>query len=210
MAGGLAILYLRRLVEIADDAAPLAIAAGALLGALCADLVTGLIHWACDTWGSEETPWLGAGVIQAFRQHHRDPQAIVHHDWIDVNGEGALGAATAFLLGLPIAWQLASGGHAFWYSGLCSLICVAGLANQLHQWAHVPAPPAPVRALQRLGAILSPSQHARHHRAPYTTRYCIATGWLNGSLDTIRFWRALERGIEAVTDAEARCKRERA
>src|SRR5262245_210799 len=37
--------------------------AGAWLGALAADLVTGAVHWACDTWGDERTRWVGAGLI---------------------------------------------------------------------------------------------------------------------------------------------------
>jgi ubiquitin-conjugating enzyme E2 variant len=204
MAGALALVYLAGLVHLLAGASPLALAAGLLLGGLGADLLTALVHWACDTWGSEETPWLGAGLIKGFREHHVDPQEMVRHDWIEVNGEAALAAAAGFGLLSPLAWQLASGGQVFWYAGLCSLICVAAAANQLHKWAHVESPPALARALQRLGAILSPASHAEHHRGPHTSRYCISTGWLNGTLDTIRFWRGLERCVEAITGAEAR------
>ena len=208
MAGALALVYLAGLVHLLAAASPAALAAGLFLGTLGADLVTAMIHWACDTWGSEETPWVGAALIKGFRDHHVDPQSIVRHDWIEVNGTAALAAAAGFLLFSPLAWQLASGGQVFWYAGLWSLICGAAAANQLHKWAHMGRPPALVRSLQRLGAILSAGSHAKHHRAP-TRRYCISMGWLNGTLDTIRFWRGLERCVEAVMGVEARSGRER-
>jgi ubiquitin-conjugating enzyme E2 variant len=208
MAGALALVYLAGLIQLLAGASPLPLAAGLLLGALGADLTTALVHWACDTWGSEETPWLGAGLIKGFRDHHVDPQRMVRHDWIEVSGAPALAAAAGFVLLSPLAWQLASAGQVFWYAAVWSLICVAAAANQTHKWAHVGRPPALVRGLQRFGAILSPRSHAQHHRGPHTSRYCISTGWLNGTLDTIRFWRGLERCVEVVTGAEARGRTE--
>ena len=208
VAGVLALVYLAGLVQLLAAASPPALAAGLFVGALGADLLTAMIHWACDTWGSEETPWVGAGLIKGFRDHHVDPQGIARHDWIEVNGVAALAATAGFLLFSPFAWQLASGGQVFWYAGLCSLICVAAAANQLHKWAHVRNPPALVRGLQRLGAILSVGSHAQHHRSP-TKRYCVSLGWLNGTLDSFCFWRRLERCVEAVMGAEARSGTER-
>ncbi len=209
MACALALVYLAGLAHLLAAAPALALAAGLFLGALGADLITAMIHWACDTWGSEETPWVGAGLIKGFRDHHVDPQSIVQHDWIEVNGAAGLAAAAGFLLFSPLAWQLASGGQIFWYAGLWSLICVAAAANQLHKWAHIGSPPALVRGLQRLGAILSADSHAQHHRTSHTRHYCISLGWLNSTLDTIRFWRGLERCVEAVMGAEARSSTEK-
>jgi hypothetical protein len=71
------------------------IAAGLVLGVLSADLLTGVIHWACDTWGDEETPLLGPGLIYSFREHHRDPLAMLDHDWVEVNGHAARGGPAA-------------------------------------------------------------------------------------------------------------------
>ena len=209
LACALALVYLAGLAHLLAAAPALALAAGLFLGALGADLITAMIHWACDTWGSEETPWVGAGLIKGFRDHHVDPQSIVLHDWIEVNGAAGLAAAAGFLLFSPLAWQLASGGQIFWYASLWSLICVAAAANQLHKWAHIGSPPALVRGLQRLGAILSADSHAQHHRTSHTRHYCISLGWLNSTLDTIRFWRGLERCVEAVMGAEARSSTEK-
>lgn len=200
-SAGLGALHLAAWLPALDAAALAPALAGLGLGALAADLVTGCVHWACDTWGDERTPWVGEGLIRSFREHHREPRAMLEHDWIEVNGQPAAAAAIGFgVLALPAARD-AIGERAFVHAFLWSLVAVAALANQLHQWSHAPAPPRWVRRLQRSGWILSPSRHARHHRLPYATAYCVATGWLNGPLDTLRFWRALERAVTRVTGA---------
>ena len=51
--------------------------AGLWLGAWTADLVTGVVHWACDTWGSTRTPVVGGTLIRAFREHHEAPRAML-------------------------------------------------------------------------------------------------------------------------------------
>jgi ubiquitin-conjugating enzyme E2 variant len=193
-----------------DTARALPIAAGLLLGALAADLITGVVHWACDTWGDESTPWIGESVIRSFHQHHVTPLAMLDHDWIDVNGQAAAAACLAFgAMALPPceAW-LAS--HPLLYAGGVSLGLVGALANQLHQWSHDPAPPKVVRRLQRRGWILSPARHARHHRAPHESDYCISSGWLNPPLDAIGFWRALERVVTQLSGVPPRAAVRRA
>jgi ubiquitin-conjugating enzyme E2 variant len=177
---------------------------GSIGGALAADLATGLVHWACDTWGSERTPWFGPSLIRSFREHHRDPKAMLDHDWIEVNGEAAAAAGVALLALASPAAQSALVGRPFAYALVWATISLAALANQLHLWSHAPEPPGIVRALQRRGLMLSPVRHARHHRRPHTTGYCISTGWLNPALDAAGFWRALERAVTALTGAEPR------
>ena len=126
---------------------------------------------------------------------------MLEHDWIEVNGQPAAAASAAsVLLALPPAQDWLD-DRAFLAAFAWSLIAAASLANQIHQWSHAPVPPRWVRPLQRAGLILSPARHARHHRAPHTSDYCIAGGWLNGALDSAGFWRALER---AVTRGRAR------
>ena len=204
LALSLALLHGTRLIASIDSATwPLAVA-GSLAGILLADLASGLVHWACDSWGNEQTRWLGPGLIRAFREHHRDPQAMVQHGWIEVNREAAAVAALAFALLLLIDSPAALGEHPFRYALLFTLIGLSGVTNQLHQWAHARKPPAPIRQLQRLRLLLPRSHHAGHHRAPHTRRYCISTGWLNPLLDGMRFWRGLERAVRYVTGAEPR------
>jgi ubiquitin-conjugating enzyme E2 variant len=175
--------------------------AGAILGALAADLLTGVVHWVCDTWGDERTRWVGAGLIRSFREHHEAPRAMLAHDWIEVNGQPAAGGSVAFvLLALPAAQEWLA-DRAFLAALAWSMLATASLANQNHQWSHMPAPPRWVSALQRAGLILSPARHARHHRFPYTGAYCVAGGWLDRALDAAGFWRALERAVTHATGA---------
>ncbi len=193
-----------RLLAFADGEVALAVIAGLLCGALAADAVTGVVHWACDTWGSDRTRWLGSALIRDFRIHHRDPVAILSHDWVTVNAAPGVAACAGLgLLALPAA-QSAVGARPFVYAAVLALLAFGGGANQLHQWAHAPRPPRWVRALQRSGLLLSPRRHARHHAAEHTAAYCISTGWLNPLLDRVGAWRALERIVEAVTGVPPR------
>lgn len=183
---------------------PLGLALGLAVGIALADVLTGLVHWACDTWGREDTPWVGPALIRGFREHHRTPEQMCTHGAIEVNGQVAVAvSAVLALLALPGA-QHALASAPLAYATLWSLTAFSALANHLHLWAHSPCPPRPVRALQRSGLILSARRHMRHHRAPFATAYCISTGWTNPALDAIGFWRALERGIQAATGAEPR------
>jgi len=130
------------------------------------------------------------------------------HDWIEVNGQPAAAASAAFGLLAVSPAQDWLDGRAFLAAFAWSLIAAASLANQIHQWSHAPVPPRWVRPLQRAGAILSPERHARHHRAPHSSDYCITGGWLNGALDSTGVWRALERSVTRVTGAEPRSSSE--
>jgi ubiquitin-conjugating enzyme E2 variant len=191
---GTCLLVLRLFTSQGSDAAGPAIA-GLLLGAIAADGFTGLVHWACDTWGSARTPLLGPGLIHSFREHHVDPDAMLRHDWIEVNREPGLVAALALALFLSPPGAALLSAQPFLHGFLCTFVAYGAAANQLHCWAHAPSPPALVRRLQACGLVLSPSAHARHHRAPNTEAYCISSGWLNPVLDATGFWRGLERVV---------------
>ena len=45
------------------------------------------------TWGDDHTRWIGPSLIRSFREHHRDPRAMLGHDWIEVNREPAIAAS---------------------------------------------------------------------------------------------------------------------
>jgi Lipid desaturase domain len=207
-APGLAAYHLAGWLPALHAADALCAIAGLWLGALAADLVTGAVHWACDTWGDEHTRWIGGGLIRSFHEHHANPRAMLDHDWVEVNGQPAAAAAAAWLV---LAWPPAQDwleSRAFLAAFAWSLIAAASLANQIHQWSHASVPPRWVRPLQRAGVILSPSRHARHHGGSHTSDYCITGGWLNGVLDAFGFWRALERAMTRVTGAQPRTSTE--
>lgn len=173
-----------------------------LAGALAADLVSGLVHWAADTWGRESFPVLGPRFLKPFRVHHVNPDDILERDFVDLNGDVAL-LACPVLLGAaltPLAEDLWSAVGVF-------LAAFGGFSlptNLVHRWAHQADPPRIAAWLQRRGLILRRAVHQGHHTAPHTSHYCIATGWCNGTLERIGFFPALERAIEAITGARPR------
>jgi ubiquitin-conjugating enzyme E2 variant len=78
------------------------------------------------------------------------------------------------------------------------------MGNEVHAWSHKRPRSTIVRVLQDMKLLLSPEQHARHHRAPYDVCFCTLTNWLNPVLDALRFWRALEWCIALVGIRPAR------
>jgi ubiquitin-conjugating enzyme E2 variant len=174
--------------------------AGAFLGLLAADAAGGVAHWFCDSFFAEETPILGPLFIEPFREHHEDPGAMTRHGFLELNGNSALALCPVAAVAL-LAWPAdRAGAWALFCGGAVVAFCLAGFAtNQFHCWAHrVESPRRMVRWLQRQGLILSPEAHARHHAPPHDRAYCVTTGWLNGPLDRLGFFRAGERVLRSV------------
>lgn len=169
---------------------------GAAVGYLAGDLMSGVVHWFCDTFFEEESPLIGRVLIHPFREHHRDPLAMTHHGFAEIAGNSCLALAPVLvivaLLPAP-ARPIALAAHA----GLLAFSVVAVVTNQLHKWAHMPAVPASVAAMQRTGLILRPSRHAAHHRTQ-AEAYCVAMGWLNAPLDRLGVFPAVERALVAL------------
>jgi ubiquitin-conjugating enzyme E2 variant len=197
----LAAWNLFRLIVAADSA--LWVVMTALCGWLAADLLSGVVHWAFDTWGSVHTPLVGRRFIRPFREHHWDPAAMTRHDFVETSGSSCLAAlpvltATALMPMPSPAAVLVQAVLLFTALGVL-------LTNQCHRWAHMPAGGIPrlVRAAQRLRLILRPEEHLKHHRRPFDSHYCTASGWLNAPLQAIGFFRWLERRIGAWVRAQA-------
>jgi len=150
----------------------------ALCGWLLADLFSGLVHWALDTYGSVRTPIVGPAIIRPFREHHADPQGMTRHDFIEVNGASCLGC-------LP----LLAAANAMPEGFCCSLLIFTSIGilftNQCHKWAHMNSPPAFVKSLQKFRLVLRADEHRRHHTPPYDSNFCTANGWLNGPLNRL-------------------------
>ncbi len=167
-----------------------AIPAATLAGWTAADLFSGLVHWAFDTFGSVRTPILGRRFVRPFREHHADANRIAHHDFVETNGASCIAALPAVLAAalMPLAspaWVLLQAVLLFTVLGVLG-------ANQCHKWAHMESErvPALVRRAQRWRLILRPEEHRGHHRHPFDTHYCTASGWLNPVLDVVlRTWR---------------------
>lgn len=169
---------------------PLLTLLAAPCGWLTSDLLSGLLHWAFDTFGSVSTPIVGKAFIRPFREHHADPEKMTRHDFIETHGASCL-AALPFLVAtsvMPLAGWLSIFAQA-----LLLFIALGALAtNQCHKWAHMEevATPALVRWAQRWQLVLPREHHRLHHTPPFDTHFCMSSGWLNAPLNAVlRAWR---------------------
>jgi len=166
----------------------------ALAAALCAwaasDLLSGLVHWGFDTYGSVHTPFIGPVFIRPFREHHFDPLAITRHDFVETNGSNCLACSPLLVAAswMPLEIALWIGVQAFMLFTALGVLAT----NQCHKWAHMDeaATPQPVRGAQRAGLVLSREHHQLHHKAPFDSHFCTSNGWLNAPLNRLlRAWR---------------------
>jgi hypothetical protein len=170
-------------------------------GIVAADFVSGLVHWAADTWGTRDWPLVGERLIEPFRVHHVNPRDICRRDMVDLNGDIALLSLPLLLwaLWLPMAERW----HALEF--VAAFVAFTLPTNLIHRWAHAGREaPLLARLLQRSGLILSPRHHHAHHRAPFDRDYCIVNGWCNALLRAISFWRGMEWLIARLTGATPR------
>jgi len=166
-----------------------------------ADLVSGLVHWGADTWGTLQTPFVGTTFIRSFREHHVDPFRITCHDFIEANGDNCLTVLIPLFALSFIKIPAANTGVLFIVSFLVFAIFWISLTNQLHKFAHMIKPPSAIALLQDWRVILSRRNHQIHHHNPFDRYYCITTGWLNPVLGSIAFWKRMEILLTATTGA---------
>ena len=172
---------------------------GAIAGLVFGDFVTGLVHWAADTYGEERTPVIGRSLVKPFRVHHVRPQEICEHGIVETIGNTCILAApllTLFVVVMISAGET-SAATAFALFAAVVTVGVTVATNQFHKWAHQQRPSRLVRLLQRARLILTPEHHRTHHTAPFESSYAITNGWLNPLLNRIRFFRWLEGALRA-------------
>jgi ubiquitin-conjugating enzyme E2 variant len=153
-----------------------------------ADLLTGLMHWAEDTWlAPGRSEFLDRYIVRDNIEHHRRPGSIRAGTYWETNRVTIVLSAIAVAgcaIGHVVAWQP------------YLMMLLLSHSNQVHKWAHSSNVPAVVRWMQSFGLLQSPAQHARHHKNPYATNYCAITNFVNPALDASGFWRGLEWTIE--------------
>jgi ubiquitin-conjugating enzyme E2 variant len=163
----------------------LAVAAQLFAALLVADLLSGLLHWAEDTWlAPGRHPLLDRWIVLPNIEHHERPGAIREAGYWSLN-------CVCIALAGAAALVLIACGVTDWWPYVT--LALASQSNQIHAWGHTARPPRFVALLQRAGVLQSARQHAVHHRRPYGSRYCTTTPWLNPLLDGTGFWRGLER-----------------
>ncbi len=186
----LAAWSLWRLAQASGAWLPLVLIVTTACGWLAADLLSGLLHFAFDTWGSASTPLIGRAFIRPFREHHADPEAMARHDFVETHGASCLAALP--LLAVCAALPFDSGA-AILGQGLLLCIAFGALAtNQCHKWAHMEeaATPRLVQLAQRWRLALPREHHLRHHTSPFDSNFCMSCGWMNAPLNALlRAWR---------------------
>jgi ubiquitin-conjugating enzyme E2 variant len=195
-AGSLIILNVQRLSAVPWSARWLLVPAG-LAGMLVADFVSGMVHWAADTWGSSSMPIIGRRLLYPFRVHHLNPDDFLQRKFIDTNGDVALIVIPFLAGGLFI--QLSDSLRIAMAAFVTSFAGIGLLTNQIHHWAHQERPPWLIRGLQSMRIILPRQDHALHHQPPYADFYCITTGWCNRPLCAIDFFGKAESMITWIT-----------
>jgi len=189
-------LYELELLWLAILAIPLALVLG--------DFVGGLVHWAADTYFSEDTPVVGPALIKPFREHHLFPRDICTHTLVSIVGNVCILAVPLLAVCLYLLWVSQHGLLAFATLSTTLMTAATVATNIFHKWAHQEKPSAGVRWLQRMRLVLEPGHHQIHHTEPFEKHYCITNGWLNPLLNKIGFFRKLEAmlrflGIETAT-----------
>lgn len=166
----------------------------ALSTAVCAwlavDLLSGLLHFAFDSWGSVHTPLIGNAFIRPFREHHVHPQEMTRHDFVELNG--ASGLACLPILGVAAVLPLTSMAWMAVQAALLFVALGAFVTNLCHKWAHTEATLTPrlIRWAQRHRLVLSPEHHRLHHTTPFNSHFCMTNGWLNKPLNAwLRLWQ---------------------
>lgn len=150
---------------------------------LVVDLLSGLLHFAFDSWGSVHTPIIGNAFIRPFREHHVDPQEMTRHDFVELNGASCL--ACLPILGLTMVLPLTSFTWQALQAVLIFISLAAFITNMCHKWAHSEAASVPgvIRWAQSHRLLLPPEHHRLHHTAPFNSHFCMTNGWLNKPLN---------------------------
>ena len=175
------------------------LATGFLVGYLLADLLSGTVHWFCDSFFAPDTPLIGRTIIHPFRDHHDHPDAITQYGFLEQDSTSYIIIIPPLLLALRAGGPDVTSPAAVFIHGLLFAFAVGALGTNLfHKWAHSQRVPNGVRWLQKRGLILSPEAHHRHHSA-YTHGYCVTHGWMNVILDRFDFFGRAERLIRTAT-----------
>jgi uncharacterized iron-regulated membrane protein len=151
---------------------------------LVADFISGLIHWWEDTYGLPTWPVIGRLVIEPNIDHHLNPGLMgTMAGFADRNYQPVLAALAV----TGLAWL------AGWFSWpLAAIAVMASLGNESHYWSHRGGNGPIVRFLHDACLVITPQQHAKHHKPPYDKYFCTITNLVNPVLERICFWKLLE------------------
>jgi hypothetical protein len=165
---------------------------------ILADMGSGIFHWSVDNYGNGNTPLLGS-IIAAFQGHHTAPWTITHRSFCN----NTYKLCVPFGIPTILAIYAVTGPMVTLF---LACFCVLEICSQeFHKWSHMTKKEVPqwVNVLQDLGVTVNRKQHAQHHMAPYEGNYCIVSGACNDFLDSIGFFRRLEKLVFDLVGVES-------
>ncbi len=153
---------------------------------LLLDLISGIVHWAEDTFWNESTPIIGKWLVIPNELHHRDPSAFVKNTWLQSSWD-------LLLVGLIVLGIAAMLGEMTWQ--LLVIFLVGVNANQIHKWNHSPLNDVPkiILTLQNIKLLQNRNHHLSHHSGEKNTAYCVITPFVNPIMDRLGFFRLLDQ-----------------
>lgn len=177
-----------------------------VIGLFMADFISGLLHWAFDTWFDEDMASF-ARLVVIVREHHIYPQNIFQYRFREESGPISL-ASLSFTAPVYAVVMIGfdkptAGGLVAILACLIVSFCMA-LMLQCHKLGHRRTKSKVLQLLQKLHLLMHPGHHCQHHRDNHDIRYCLINGWADLVMDKIRFWRGLERVLVKVTGAVPR------
>ncbi len=138
-----------------------AIVIGLALGLFLADFLSGLYHWAFDTWFDENMASVGRMVV-IVREHHVYPNNIFRYDLCHEVGSGSWASLlfTAPVYGFLAVEpsQAAIMGYVFAVACIIISACLV-LMYQFHKLGHRRAKSKVIRMLQVSHLLMSPQHH---------------------------------------------------
>lgn len=178
----------------------------ALAGTYTADLVSGLLHWAFDTWFTADiTPV--RRIVLIVREHHVYPQRIFKYGLAeDVGLMSAFGLASSAPTAVLLACDRPQTPHRRLAVCVFSLTysVLVTVSLDLHKAGHSFNPGPLTRAGQRAGILLTPQHHMKHHAGEHDSHYCLVNGWADRTLGELGLFKALEAFVQHTTRAIAR------
>jgi hypothetical protein len=171
-----------------------------------ADFVSGLLHWAFDTYFSDRNSSVKRMVV-LVREHHIYPDRIFRYSvWREA---GLLSWFGVLLAAAPYGVALLAGGvpgPLRWALVLTGLVMCEEITFMLefHKAGHRKKRGRLVRGLQKARLLLTPDHHLQHHAGQHDSHYCLINGVADDTLGRLGAFRALEAAIRGITGVRAR------